>query len=49
MIKSLSGLISWSLALINFIVDELFTIVNDLKEHGSTDQSFLNSKSKVDV
>lgn len=44
-LRSLSGLVSWSMALINFIVDELFTIVNHLKEHGSMDQTFLDSKS----
>lgn len=42
---SLSGLITWSLSLINFIVDELFVLVNHLKEYGSIDKTFLDFKS----
>ncbi|MCJ1266503.1 mediator complex subunit [Lobaria immixta] len=43
-LRSLLGLVSWSMALMSFITDELFTLGNLVKVHGAMDKSFIDSK-----
>lgn len=48
-LQSVLGLVSWSISLINYVVDELFSLGNALKDHGQipgTDVSFLNAKGR---
>lgn len=45
--RSFFGLVSWSLSLFNFVVDELFTLSNLLEEHGSMDRTFLEGKGEL--
>lgn len=35
-LRSLIGLVTWSISLINYIVDELFSLGNALKDHGKS-------------
>ena len=48
-LRSVIGLVSWSMSLMNYIVDELFSLGNALKDHGKipgTDVTFLEAQSE---
>jgi hypothetical protein len=52
LLRSVSGLVSWSISLMNYIVDELFTLGNVLKNHGNTpgtDVTFLEAKGRHQI
>ncbi|KAL8696143.1 MAG: hypothetical protein Q9201_007803 [Fulgogasparrea decipioides] len=43
-VRSFFGIISWTLSLTNFVIDELFTLSNAAEQHGSMDQDVLEAK-----
>ncbi|KAL8701035.1 MAG: hypothetical protein Q9224_000687 [Gallowayella concinna] len=46
-VRSFFGIISWTLSLINFIMDELFTLSTELEEQGVMSHEHLENKIRV--
>ncbi|KAL8736286.1 MAG: hypothetical protein Q9166_000441 [cf. Caloplaca sp. 2 TL-2023] len=46
-VRSFFGIISWTLSLVNFIVDELLTILTEVEENGTMDHDGLEARMQV--